>query len=92
MGLTLLGQLQHVHLLALLGASAVRRDKRIHEGLEVRSVPLGEGVCDVPVVVCCFGCAERACGCEAFIQALFEAFDLVHVGAKVVAGSETPLV
>ena len=46
---------------------------------------MGEGVEDVPVVVVFF--REGAGGCEAFVEAVFEAFDLVDVVGYVVAGA-----
>ena len=57
----------------------------VHEGFEVGAVPLGEGVGDVPVGV--WGGGEGAGGCEAGVEAVFEAGDLVGVGWEVVAWS-----
>ena len=66
----------------------MRRQEGIHEGLEVGSVPLRDGVGDGPLAICCGGgFAEGTCRSEALVQALFEAFDLVDVVAEVVAGS-----
>ena len=60
------------------------RKVRVHECLVVWAIPLGERGVDGPVVLgrCFF---ERAGGCEALVEPLLEAFDLVDVVWEVVA-------
>lgn len=64
----------------------MRRQERIHEGFEVRAVPLGQGVEDIPVAVVFL--REGAGGCEAFVQAVLEAFDLVDIVGNVIARAD----
>lgn len=61
-------------------------DEGVHEGLEVGTPPLGQGVADLPLVVDALAGELRADGGEALVQAGLEASDLVVFGAQVVAG------
>jgi hypothetical protein len=84
---TATGKLDEVELLALLGPGDMRRDERVHEGLEIGSPPLRQCVANLPLVVNALACELRANWCEALVQPRLEAFDLVVFGAEVIARS-----
>lgn len=65
----------------------MRGDERIHEGLEVGAPPLRQSVAHLPLVVDAFACELRADGCEALVQARFEALNFVVFRTEVVAGA-----
>lgn len=65
----------------------MRWEKRVHEGLEVRSPPLGQGVAYLPFVVHALARELVAYWCQTFIQAELEAFDFIVFGLKVVTRS-----
>jgi hypothetical protein len=65
----------------------MRRDKRVHEGLEVGSPPLCQCVADYPLVVDAFAGELGADWCEALVQPRLEALNLVILSAEVVARS-----
>lgn len=65
----------------------MRRDERIHEGLEVGAPPLREGVADLPLVVDTFARELRAYRRKALVQPRLEALDLLNVGCQVITGS-----
>lgn len=82
---TALGQLDKVKLLAFLWPSHMRRDKGVHEGLKVGPPPLGQAIANLPVSRL-LTLADAADGGEALVEAGLEPFDLVVLGAEVVAG------
>jgi hypothetical protein len=84
---TATGKLDEVELLALLGPGDMRRDERVHEGLEIGSPPLRQCVANLPLVVNALACKLRANWCKALVQPRLEAFDLVVFGAEVIARS-----
>lgn len=47
---TCLRELDQVKLFALLGARAMTRDERVHEGFEIRPPPLRESIGDIPIM------------------------------------------
>jgi hypothetical protein len=63
----------------------MRGDERVHESLEVGSPPLRKSVADLPFVVDALACELRANWRKALVQPRLEAFDLVVLGAEVVA-------
>jgi hypothetical protein len=65
----------------------MRGDEGVHECLEVGSPPLGKSVADLPLVVDTLACELRADRREALVQPRLEAFDLVVLGAEVIAWS-----
>jgi hypothetical protein len=65
----------------------MRRDEGIHECLEVGSPPLRKRVADLPLVVDALACELRADWRKALVQPCLEAFDLVVLGAEVIAWS-----
>jgi hypothetical protein len=61
-----------------------------HEGFEIGAPPLGEAIADLPFVVYAVRGVELAgvsWGCEAVVEAAFEAVDFVFAGFEVVAGA-----
>lgn len=86
--LTLLGKLDQVQLLALLGTGAVARNERIHEGLEVGAPPLSQAVADLPVTIDTFASELGTGGSQALIETLLETLDFLVLGLDVVAGPE----
>jgi len=65
----------------------MRWKERVHEGLEIRSPPLCQGVAYLPFVVDALARELVAYWCQTFIQAELEPFDLVVFGLEVVAWS-----
>jgi hypothetical protein len=65
----------------------MRGDEGIHESLEVGSPPLRKRIADLPLVVDALACELRADWRKALIQPRLEAFDLVVLGAEVIAWS-----
>ena len=86
--LTLLGELNQVQLLALLGAGAVARNERIHEGLKVGSPPLSKAIADLPVTIDTFASELGTGGGKALIEALLESIDFLVLGLNVVTRPE----
>ena len=61
-----------------------------HEGFEIGAPPLGEAIADLPFVVYAVRGVELAgvsWGCEAVVEAAFEAVDFVFAGFEVVSGA-----
>lgn len=65
----------------------MRRDERVHEGLEVGPPPLSKRIANYPLVVYAFACELCAHWCEALVQPRLEALNLVVFGAEVIARS-----
>lgn len=65
---TAAGKLDEIELLALLRPRDVRRDKWVHEGLEIGSPPLRQCVADLPFIVDAFACELGADWREALVQ------------------------
>ena len=87
--LTALRQLDKIQLLALLWPRHMRRQERIHEGLEVRSPPLSQRIPNLPLPLIDALAAELGSdGREPLVQPLLEAGDLFGVGGEVVSWSE----
>lgn len=63
----------------------MRGEKRIHKGFEVWTPPLRQSVSDLPLAIDTFAGKLGANGSESFIQAGFEAFDLVIFRKEIVA-------
>lgn len=78
-------KLDKVELLAFLWPGDVRRDKRVHEGLEVGAPPLRQGIAHHPLIVYALSCKLRADWCKALVQSGLETLNLVVFGAEVVA-------
>lgn len=71
--LTALWELDKIQLLALLGASDMWREERVHESLEVGSPPLGKGVGDVPFTCVAIVGELGSRWSKTFIQTILEA-------------------
>jgi len=65
----------------------MRRDERVHEGLEVGSPPLRQCVANHPLVIDAFASELGTDWCEALVQPRLEALDLVVLSTEIVAGS-----
>jgi hypothetical protein len=76
-GLTATGQLNEIKLLALLGTGAVGWDEWVHECLKVGPPPLGQGICNLPLVVHTLTGELGANRGKSFVESLFESVNLV---------------
>ena len=65
----------------------MRGEERVHERLEVGSPPLRKSIANLPSVIDAFTRELCADGCEALVEAVFKAVNLVVFGEEVVAWS-----
>lgn len=78
-------KLDKVELFTLLWPCDMGGDEGVHEGLEVGSPPLRKRVADLPLVIDAL--ARELCSDwrKALVQPRLEAFDLIVLGAEIVA-------
>ena len=76
--------MNQVELLALFGTGDVSRYEGIHEGLEVGTPPLSEGVGNLPVAVGSIVCL-CVCWAEPLVHAFLEARNLFVFSTEIVA-------
>lgn len=84
---TTLRQLNQIQLLTLLRPRHMRRQERIHEGLEIRPPPLRQRVPNLPFVIDALAGELGADGSQAFVQSELKAFDFVVFGLEVISWS-----
>ena len=65
----------------------MRRAEWIHERLEIRSPPLRDRVCNLPLIIDTFTRELSPRRRQALIEARFETFNLVFIGVEVIPWS-----
>jgi hypothetical protein len=64
----------------------MRRNERVHEGLEIGSPPLCQCITNNPLVIDTLACELCANWCEALVQPRLKALNFIVFGTEVIAG------